>query len=79
MRPSFDKLQRRVDEIEAELASLRRQLSSGGGGVRREFVAVSPDPSQPGYSLLHLNDGSAIAVADQRLTPLAGVRVSGSA
>jgi hypothetical protein len=78
MRPSFDKLQRRVDDVEAELASLRRTLSTVSA-VRRRFVDLTPDADHPGCSLLWLDDGSAVSMADERRTSLAGSRTIGSA
>jgi hypothetical protein len=81
LKPHIDGLQRQIHELQADTLSLRRQLSTAAGaGVRRRFTGeVIEDPDHPGCSLLFLDDGSALALPDQRLTALAGVHPAGRA
>jgi hypothetical protein len=73
-------LRRRLDDLEAEAASLRRALSSvSGEGVRRQFVEVRADPAHPGCSQLVLDDGSHVSLPDERLSELATAPMAGRA
>jgi hypothetical protein len=69
--------ERRLVEVEAQLASLRQELSNRP--APRSFTALGPDPNRAGHTLVRLDDGGVLSARDERLDPLAGDRPAGRA
>jgi hypothetical protein len=63
-------IERRLVEAEAQLVSLRRELSSrpAPDTSARGFVSLGPDPDRPGNTLVQLDDGGILSALDERLT-----------
>ena len=81
VKPIVKRLEDRLAEAEAQIASLRKGLTTvtATAGVRRSFTKAKADPDHPGCTLLVLDDGSAVSAPDARLNSLAGAHPVGRA
>jgi hypothetical protein len=69
LAPTLRRLMERLAEAEAQITSLRRELSTrpAADAGARSYTSLGEDPARPGYSLVVLDDGHVSSLPDERL------------